>query len=149
MPQANPDRGVEILLVEDSADDADLMVAALSEGDLRLRVSVVEDGEEAICYLRRHGAFAAARRPDLILLDLHLPRMNGREVLAEIKQDGDLRLIPVVVMTTFNDDRAINDIYDIHANCCVCKPANQDEFRAVVRKIEHFWLTFAQRPRGA
>jgi len=149
MPQANPDRGVEVLLVEDSADDADLMVAALNEGQLRLHVTVVEDGEEAMCYLRRQGAYAAARRPDLILLDLHLPRKNGHEVLAEVKQDNDLRLIPVVIMTSSNNDRAINAAYDLHANCCVCKPANQDEFHAVVRKIERFWLTFVQRPRGS
>jgi len=149
MPQPYPDRGVEILLVEDSPDDADLMVAALSEGELRLHVTVVEDGEEAMCYLRRQGAYAAARTPDLILLDLHMPRMNGYEVLAEVKEDDDLRCIPIVIMTSSDNDRAINAAYDLHANCCVCKPANQDEFRAVVWQIERFWLTFVQRPRGA
>jgi len=140
---------VEVLLVEDSRDDADLMVAALSEGELRLYVSVVQDGEEAMSYLRRQGPYAASRRPDLILLDLHLPRKNGYEVLAEVKADDDLRRIPVVIMTSSDNDRAINAAYDLHANCCVCKPANQDEFREVVGKIERFWLTFAQRPRGA
>jgi len=139
---------VEILLVEDIFDDADLMIAALSEGTLRVHVNVVEDGEEAMSYLRRQGAYAAARRPDLILLDLHLPRKNGYEVLAEVKADDDLRRIPVVIMTSSDNDRAINAAYDLHANCCVCKPANQDEFREVVQKIERFWLTFAQRPRG-
>jgi CheY-like chemotaxis protein len=140
---------VEILLVEDSENDALLMVAALSEGTLRLHVTVVEDGEEAMSYLRREGAYAASRRPDLILLDLFMPRMNGYEVLAEVKEDDDLRCIPIVIMTSSDNDRAINAVYDLHANCCVCKPANQDEFREVVRKIERFWLTFAQRPRGA
>lgn len=149
MPHSNPDRGVEILLVEDSSDDAALMVAALNEGDLRLHVTVVEDGEEAMCYLRRQGTYVASRRPDLILLDLHLPRKNGHEVLAEVKQDDDLKCIPVVIMTSSDNDRAINAAYDLHANCCVCKPANQDEFRAVVWKIERFWLSFVQRPRGA
>jgi len=149
MPSSNPDRVVEILLVEDSENDARLMVDALFEGTLPLHVTVVEDGVEAMSYLRRQGGYAGSRRPDLILLDLRLPRMSGDEVLAEVKQDGELRCIPVVIMTSSSDDRVINDAYDKHANCCVCKPANQDEYRDVVRKIERFWLTFAQRPRGA
>jgi len=139
---------VEILLVEDSGDDARLMVDALTEGTLRLHVTVVEDGVEAMCYLRREGPYADAARPDLILLDLRLPRMSGEEVLAEVKHDGNLLYIPVVIMTSSDDAGVINAAYDLHANCCVCKPANQDEYREVVRRIERFWLTFVQRPRG-
>jgi len=146
MPRTTPDRAVEILLVEDSSDDAALMVAALEEGSLRLHVAVVEDGEEAMHYLRRQAPHADAPRPDLILLDLRLPRMSGQEVLAEIKQDAELRRIPVVIMTSSDNDRALDGAYDLHANCCVCKPANQEEFHEVVRRIERFWLTFAQRP---
>jgi chemotaxis family two-component system response regulator Rcp1 len=149
MPHSNPDRRVEILLVEDSRDDALLMTAALSEGTLLPHVTWLEDGEEAMCYLRRQGAYAASRRPDLILLDLRLPRMSGQEVLTEVKQDDDLRRIPVVIMTSSDNDRIINAVYDLHANCCVCKPADQEEYREVVRRIERFWLTFAQRPKGA
>lgn len=147
MPPSTPDQGVKVLLVEDSPDDADLMVAALNEGDLTLHVTVVEDGEEAMGYLRRQGAYAASPRPDLILLDLHLPRKNGYEVLEEVKQDDELRRIPVVILTSSDNERAINRVYDLHANCCVCKPANQDEFSQAVRKIEHFWLAVAKRAR--
>jgi chemotaxis family two-component system response regulator Rcp1 len=130
---------VEILLVEDSPDDADLMVEALSAGSLNSRVTVVEDGEEAIVYLRGTGV------PDLILLDLHLPRMNGHEVLADIKQDGTLRRIPVVIMTSSEKDQDFLKAYDLHANCCVSKPMNQEQFALTVRKIELFWLRIARR----
>jgi chemotaxis family two-component system response regulator Rcp1 len=148
MARLTRDRGIEVLLVEDSPDDADLMMAALNEGTLSLRATVVEDGEEAMRYLRREGAYVASVRPDLILLDLHLPRKNGFEVLAEVKEDADLRCIPVVVLTSSDNDRAINNAYDLHANCYVCKPANQDEFRDAVHRIERFWLTLARRPHG-
>jgi CheY-like chemotaxis protein len=136
---------VEVLLVEDSPDDADLMVAALNEGDLKLHVTVVEDGEEAMSYLRRQGAYTASPRPDLVLLDLHLPRKNGYEVLDEVKNDDELRRIPVVILTSSDNEHAINRAYDLHANCCVCKPANQEEFSEAVRKIERFWLTVVKR----
>src|SRR5262249_34361546 len=140
MPSSNADRVVEVLLVEDSPDDAKLMVDALLEGTLRLHGTVGEDGEEAMRYLRRQGAHANARRPDLILLDLYLPRKNGFEVLRERNQHDDLRLIPVVVMTSSDGDRPIIIAYDLHANCVVCKPADQDEYRQVVRQIERYWL---------
>jgi len=130
---------VQILLVEDSPDDADLMLEALREGALASQVTVVENGEEAMEYLR-HG-----RMPDLILLDLNLPRMNGHEVLAEVKQDVLLRHIPVIVLTCTDSDAAILDAYDLHANCCVMKPANQDQFAQTVQRIEHFWLNRARR----
>jgi CheY-like chemotaxis protein len=139
---------VEILLVEDSPCDAELMVEALQEGDLNVRVTGVEDGEEALRYLHRQGPYRDAPRPDLILLDLHLPRMNGYEVLEHVKQDDALRLIPVVLMTAFDSDEAIAGVYGRHANCCVRKPSDLDEFAAAVKKIETFWLRLARRPRG-
>jgi len=147
MPGSGATRPVEILMVEDSRDDAELMVAALREGRLSVSVRVLEDGEEAVAYLRRQGAHADAPRPDLILLDLHLPRKNGLEVLAEIKEDPALRLIPVVVLTSSDNEKVFLDAYDLHANCCVSKPADQEQFAAIVRRIELFWLTVSQRPR--
>jgi CheY-like chemotaxis protein len=136
---------VEILLVEDSPDDAALMMNALREGRVHSRVSHVEDGEEAMAYLRREGPYAEVTRPDLILLDLVLPRKSGHEVLAEVRLDPDLRRIPVVVLTGFTDERAISESYDRQANCCVRKPGDLDEFALAVKKIEHFWLHVARR----
>jgi len=144
MPRSSDKAAVEILLVEDSPDDADLMVEALKEGTLTARVTVVEDGEEAVDYLRRQGAYTMVTTPDLILLDLHLPRKNGHEVLAEIKQDAVLRRIPVVIMTCSDNETAFLIAYDLHANCCVSKPADQEQFALVVQKIERFWLQIAR-----
>jgi len=142
---ARPSRHpVDVLLVEDSPNDAELMVEALAEGELPLRVTVVEDGEEAIDYLRKRGAHRGAARPDLILLDLHLPRKNGHEVLADIKQDESLRLIPVVLLTAFDTDEAIREAYDQHVNCCVRKPSDLDQFARAVKRIEAFWLQMAR-----
>jgi len=140
---------VEILLVEDSPDDADLMVEALDEGDLHVHVTVVDDGEEAVQYLHRRGPYADAVRPHLILLDLHLPRKSGHEVLEEIKQDPDLRVIPVVIMTSCDSEDAIQQAYDLHANCCVRKPVDLDQFGLTVKKIERFWFHVASRYRGS
>jgi len=148
MPGSSPTRPVEVLLVEDSQDDAELMLAALLEGNLLVRVDVVEDGEEALQYLQQQGKYAGSPRPDLILLDLHLPRKSGTELLEEIKEDARLRRIPVVVLTSSANDRVIGIAYDHHANCCVIKPADQDEFAEVVQRIERFWLSFIQRPPG-
>jgi two-component system, chemotaxis family, response regulator Rcp1 len=145
---ARPSRlPVDILLVEDSPNDAELMVEALAEGDLPLRVTVVDDGEKAIDYLHKRGAHRGATRPDLILLDLHLPRKNGHEVLADIKQDESLRLIPVVLLTAFDTDEAIREAYDRHVNCCVRKPSDLDQFAQAVKKIETFWLQMARLHR--
>jgi chemotaxis family two-component system response regulator Rcp1 len=139
---------VEILLVEDSAGDAELMVEALlSESDLAPRITVIEDGESAVRYLRRQGDYHAAPRPDLILLDLHLPRKNGHEVLADIKQDENLRLIPVILLTSFDTEEAIREAYDRHVNCCVRKPSDLDQFALAVKKIETFWLQMARLHR--
>jgi len=146
MPSSGTRVTVKILLVEDDEDDADLMRAALREGSLEVLVRWVQDGEEAVRYLRRQGEFAAAARPDLILLDLRLPRMDGKEVLAEIKEDPALRLIPVIVMTSSPREEDFSEAYDLHANCCVPKPSDQEEFAAAVRQIELFWLTVSQRP---
>jgi CheY-like chemotaxis protein len=137
---------IEILLVEDSPDDADLTIDALREGKVRNRITHVEDGVEAMAYLRRQGKHAAAPRPDLVLLDLNLPRKNGREVLAEIKQDPALRRIPVVVMTSSDDEKDILAAYNLHVNCYVTKPVDLDQFIRVVKSIEHFWLSIVKLP---
>jgi CheY-like chemotaxis protein len=146
MPGARNSASVNILLVEDSPDDANLMVEALRNGHLTHAVTVVEDGEEALAYLHQQGACATAPLPDLILLDLHLPRKGGHEVLAEIKEDTRLRRIPVVILTSSDNEQDLLTAYDLHANCCVSKPLDQEQFAEVVKKIEHFWLHVARRP---
>ncbi|MCI0455877.1 MAG: response regulator [Gemmataceae bacterium] len=139
---------VHILMVEDSPDDADLMEAALQEGTLKVCITHVEDGESAVAFLHREGEFEGAPRPNLILLDLGLPRMNGHEVLAEIKEHDDLRRIPVVVLTGSDDEQDVLRAYDRHANCYVTKPKDQDEYALAVKKIEHFWLHVARGVGG-
>jgi len=137
---------IEILLVEDSRDDADLTMEALRDGKVRNRVTLVEDGSKAMNYLRREGGVSDAVRPDLILLDWHLPKKNGAEVLAEIKGDPNLKRIPVVIMTSSDQEKDIIEAYDRHANCYVTKPVDLDRFIAVVRSIESFWLTIVKLP---
>jgi len=137
---------IEILLVEDSVDEAELTMDVLREGRLRNRIHWVEDGEEALAFLRRQGTHGAAPRPDLILLDLRLPRMSGQEVLAEIKQHPQWKRIPVVIMTSSDDERDIRGAYDHHANCYVTKPVDIDKFMEAVRSIEEFWLTVVRLP---
>lgn len=149
MSRASPRAPVEILLVEDDDDDANLMVDALRQGRLPVHITVIDNGEQAIDYLTGAGADASAVRPDLVLLDLHLPRKNGHEVLAEIRRDPVLRRIPIVVLTGSDDERAFLLAYDLHANCCVPKPADQEQFAQVVARIEHFWLSVASRPGNA
>jgi len=138
---------VPVLLVEDNPDHAALMLYAFAEGGFAVDVHVVEDGEEAINFLRRHGPHANAPAVELILLDLYLPRLSGREVLAEIKQDPHLRRIPVVVLTGTDDEELVMAVHDLHANCFVAKPTNLDEFAQAVRRIEKFWCGSARRPR--
>jgi two-component system, chemotaxis family, response regulator Rcp1 len=147
MPHRATRLPVNILLVEDSRNDAELMLEALGESDLTLNITVVEDGEQAVDYLRRRGAYRAAPRPDLILLDLHLPRKNGHEVLADIKQDESLRLIPVVLLTSSDSEEAFREAYDRHVNCCVRKPSDLDQFTLAVKRIESFWLQLARLVR--
>jgi two-component system, chemotaxis family, response regulator Rcp1 len=144
MPQRN--RPVEILLVEDSPSDTDLTIEALQAGDIPCNLSHVEDGVEAMEFLNRKNSYAGAPRPDLILLDLNLPRKDGREVLAELKLDPDLRTIPVVVLTTSKDDRDISQAYQLQANCYIAKPVDFEQFVSVLRAIEHFWLEVAALP---
>jgi len=145
MPHDRENTLVEILLVEDCQDEAELMLEALKEGTLRSRVTILDNGEQAVAYLRREGEYASTATPHLILLDLHLPCLNGHEVLAEIKQDALLRLIPVVVLTSSDNEKDILDAYDLHANCCVSKPLDQEQFALTVRKIEQFWLRLVRR----
>jgi CheY-like chemotaxis protein len=140
-PRGEP---IEILLVEDSPDDADLTIDALRDGRVQNRVTHVEDGVEAMAFLRREGRYADAPRPDLILLDLNLPRKNGREVLAEVKQDPNLRRIPVVIMTSSDDEKDILTAYNLYVNCYVTKPVDLDQFIGVVKSIEHFWFSIVK-----
>jgi len=137
---------IEILLVEDNTDEAQLTMDVLKEGRIRNRVHWVEDGEEAMAFLRRQGRHAAAPRPDLILLDLKLPRLGGQEVLAEIKQSPLWKRIPVVIMTSSDDEKDILSAYDRHANCYVTKPIDIDKFMEAVRGIEEFWMTVVRLP---
>jgi CheY-like chemotaxis protein len=137
---------IEILLVEDNPGDARLAIEALREAKVGNRLNVVQDGVEAVAFLRREGEYAGAPRPDLILLDLNLPKKDGREVLAEIKADGDLKRIPVVVLTTSKAEQDILKMYELHANCYITKPVDLDQFMNVVRSIEEFWLTVVKLP---
>ena len=146
MSNAASGRPVEILLVEDNPGDVDLTRETLQDCKLLNHMNVVGNGVEAMAYLRRGGKYAAATRPDLILLDLNLPRKDGREVLAEIKVDERLRRIPVVVLTTSSAEKDILQTYDLHANCYITKPVNLDQFSAVVRAIEEFWFTIVKLP---
>lgn len=141
-----PNYPIEILVVEDNPADVRLIEEALREGKFNNRLSVAEDGAEAIEFLRRQGKYLTAKRPDLILLDLNLPKKDGREVLAEIKEDEDLRKIPVVVLTTSRAEEDIVRSYKLHANCFISKPVGIEQFMEVVRQIEEFWLSIVKLP---
>ena len=142
------ERSIEILLVEDNPGDVRLTQEVFKEGKIRNRMSVAWNGEEALSYLRKAGRFSDAIRPDLILLDLNLPRKGGREVLAEIKADPKLQCIPVVILTTSQADQDIAESYKQHANCYIVKPVDLDQFIGVVRSIEGFWLRIVKLPPG-
>ena len=146
MSNAASGRPVEILLVEDNPGDVDLTRETLLDSKLLNHMSVVNNGVEAMAYLRREGKYVDATRPDLILLDLNLPRKDGREVLAEIKVDERLRRIPVVVLTTSSAEKDILQTYDLHANCYITKPVDFAQFIRVVRAIEDFWLSVVKLP---
>ena len=137
---------IEILLVEDNPGDARLAVEALKESKVRNNLHVVEDGVQAMQFLGRQGQYSSVPLPDLILLDLNLPRKDGREVLAEIKEDPKLRVIPVVVMTTSEAERDLIKTYDLHANAYVVKPLDLERFIEVVQAIENFWFTIVKLP---
>lgn len=139
-------RAVEILLVEDNPGDVRLTIEALREAKVHNHLSVARDGLEAMAFLRRQGAFAQAPRPDLILLDLNLPRKDGREVLTEIKADLTFRRIPVVILTTSQAEEDIIKAYNLNANCYISKPVDLDQFVKVVKSIENFWLEIVKLP---
>jgi CheY-like chemotaxis protein len=139
-------RPIEILLCEDNPADVRLTIEALKDGKVLNNLTVAEDGVVALEMLRREGEHADAPRPDLILLDLNMPRLDGREVLQEIKQDDQLRRIPVVVLTTSTDDEDVLRSYDLHANCYIAKPVDLEQFLRVVKSIEEFWLSVVCLP---
>jgi len=142
----NDSQPVHVLLVEDNPADVRLTREVLADGKITNTLHVVADGEEAMAFLRHKGPFASAPRPDLILLDLNLPKKDGREVLAEVKSDPSLKLIPVVILTTSRSDRDILESYNLHANCYISKPVDLLQFMEVVRTIEDFWLSIVRLP---
>ena len=137
---------IHILLVEDNPGDVRLTEEALKDSKVHIRLDVVMDGVEAMDYLRRAGKYANASRPDIILLDLNLPRKDGRTVLAEIKEDELLRRIPVVILTTSDDEHDILRSYDLHANCYITKPLDLRQFATIVKTIENFWFQIVKLP---
>ncbi len=139
-------RCFEILLVEDDVRDIDLTKEVLKDSKFQLNLNVVRDGVEAIAYLRQQGKYTNATQPDLVLLDLNLPRLDGREVLQAIKTDSNLKLIPIVVLTTSDLDEDVMQAYNLGANCYVNKPLGLEEFIQLVRLIEDFWFTIVKLP---
>lgn len=137
---------IQVLLVEDNPGDVRLTKEALKEGKLLNQLTVVGDGVEALSFLRKQGIYADAPQPELILLDLNLPKKDGREVLAEIKADPNLRRITVVVLTTSSSEEDILKIYDLHANCYITKPVDLEQFMGVVKSIEDFWVSVVKLP---
>ncbi len=137
---------VEILLVEDNPGDVRLTQEALKESKIRNNLSIVKDGVDALAFLRREGIYQNAPRPDIILLDLNLPRKDGREVLHEIKEDDILKRIPVVILTTSDDEHDILVSYNLHANCYITKPVDLAQFVRIIKNIEDFWLTIVRLP---
>ncbi|CCE22206.1 response regulator [Methylotuvimicrobium alcaliphilum] len=139
-------RAAEFLLVEDNPGDVRLTKEALTESKVKNNLNVVGDGEEAMAFLKRQGKYAEAPRPDVILLDLNLPKKNGREVLEEIKADPSLKRIPVVIITSSEAEQDVLKTYDLHVNCYVNKPVDLEQFIKVVQSIETFWLTIVKLP---
>lgn len=137
---------IEVLLVEDSPADVRLTQEALKEEKLHVNLSVAADGVEAMAFLRREGEYARAPRPDLILLDLNLPKKDGREVLREIKSDEGLKNIPVVILTVSEAEEDVIKTYNLHANCYITKPLDLNQFSKVVKSIKDFWLTIVKLP---
>ena len=138
----------EILLVEDNPGDVRLTLEAFKEGKMINNLSVVRNGVEAMAFLRGEGEYANVPQPDIILLDLNMPKMDGREVLAEIKKDDTLRHIPVIVLTTSEAEQDIIKSYDMHANCYITKPVDLDQFNTVIKSIKDFWLGIVKLPRS-
>jgi CheY-like chemotaxis protein len=148
MPEKENGKAIDILLVEDNPGDVRLAIEAFKEGKVSNRLNVVKDGIEAISFLKQEGRYSDAPRPDLILLDLNLPKKDGREVLAEIKADRNLKRIPVVILTTSNAEEDILKAYNLNGNCYITKPVDLDQFFTVVKYIENFWLTVVTLPPG-
>ena len=144
----NDHQAIEILLVEDNPGDVRLIIEAMIEAKLDNRFHIVEDGVEAMQFLRREGRFGDAPRPDLILLDLNLPKKDGRAVLAEVKADPALKRIPVVVLTTSRAEEDVLRAYDLHANCYITKPVDMEQFMKVVAQIDEFWIRVVTLPKG-
>lgn len=142
-------RPIDILLVEDNPGDVELAREALGMGKLHNNLHVVQDGVAAMDFLRQRGAYATVPRPDLIILDLNLPKKDGRQVLAEVKVDESLKRIPVVILTTSSAEEDILKTYNLHANCYITKPLDMNQFLRVVRSIEDFWLSIVVLPNGA
>ncbi|MCL4111409.1 UNVERIFIED_CONTAM: hypothetical protein GTU68_032317 [Idotea baltica] len=143
MTESNP---VKILLVEDSPTDADLAIRALQQGRLNNQVTHVSDGVEAMSFLRNEGDYQTAERPDLILLDLNMPRMDGRQVLQNIRADSTLKSIPVVVLTTSDQEADVAAAYDLFSNAYIVKPVNLERFFGIIREIDQFWFHVARLP---
>ena len=141
-------QAIEILMVEDNPADVELTKEAFSEGKLNNRLHVVNDGEEALDYLYKKGRFSDAETPDIILLDLNLPKLNGKQVLAEIKSDEALSFIPVIVLSSSEDNADIKAAYSLNANSFVTKPVAIDDFLEVVKGIEHFWVEIVKLPNN-
>jgi two-component system, chemotaxis family, response regulator Rcp1 len=139
---------VDILLVEDNEGDARLAKEAMRDSKIFNTLHHVVDGEEAIAFLRKEGKYSLSPRPDLILLDLNLPKMDGRQVLAEIKSDEDLKRIPVVILTVSSAEEDILKVDNLHANCYITKPIDLNQFMKVVQSVEDFWLTIVKLPNG-
>lgn len=139
---------INILLVEDNPGDIRLTKEVLKEGKIRNNLSVVTDGEEALFFLKKQGQYRDVLTPDIILLDLNLPKKDGREVLSQIKDDAFLKMIPVIVLTTSDAEQDIKNVYENHANCYITKPVDFNQFINVIRSIENFWLTIVKLPKN-
>ncbi len=148
MKQQDDSKLVDILLVEDNEGDARLAMEAMRDSKIRNTLHHVSDGEEAMAFLHKAGKYAKAPRPDLVLLDLNLPKKDGRQVLAEIKNDDGLKRIPVVILTVSSAEEDILKSYNLHANCFITKPIDLSQFMKVVRSVEDFWLTIVKLPNG-
>jgi two-component system, chemotaxis family, response regulator Rcp1 len=146
MPRKLPRKAVEILLVEDNPGDIRLIQEAFKEGGVSSRLNITRDGEQALAYLRRQGTYAMSPRPAFIILDLNLPRKDGREVLSEIKKDKELRQIPVVILSTSTSADDITHAYDLHANCYIQKPLDVENLVQLGKSLEEFWLSTVLLP---
>jgi chemotaxis family two-component system response regulator Rcp1 len=142
-------KAIEILLIEDNAGDIRLTIDALKDGKILNNVNIVKDGEEAMDYLKKQGKYPDSLLPDIILLDINLPKMNGLQVLHEIKNNVDLKKIPVVILTSSTADEDVINAYDNHVNCYIRKPVDLDSFMEVIKKIEDFWFSLVKLPSQA